>query len=48
MSNTAIANFYKSTTHDYESFFTKPPLKKMKSMLVSNISLTNSKKQELK
>ena len=23
MSNTAIANFYKSTTHDYESFFTK-------------------------
>lgn len=21
MSNTAIANFYKSTTHDYESFF---------------------------
>lgn len=23
MSNTAIANFYKSTTHDYESYFTK-------------------------
>ena len=21
MSNTAIANFYKSATHDYESFF---------------------------
>lgn len=51
MSNTAIANFYKSSTHDYERAFSttmKSLPKRKKSMLVSKSSLMSLKKQESK